>query len=231
MNLDNGGLADVVSLLLILLVVLLGVSAFWLSVYTLAPKFSERSLRRWQLPELELAVGVILGLAVVWGHKFYDWPIFIAEPDFGWNEIGEEPLAGLWEVSFIFLQHLMLLLAFAGFTGLALRIGFGLRTLRDERKTWISAMRGCLILGASLMAIFFYSKFYLHFLYWIGLVSCVLAMFPIQSFGGVRNVRPNRSAAPQRVEGVVPERKPRAPRRERRPRSGEQRTESPGKDT
>ena len=125
-------LADVFTVLFIILGFLIVYVAYWLAASALFPRLIERCAERLAAsPVKSTVVGIFTwGPALVIGS----W-ISNASPNAPGKAIG------------VLLLIVSALIALAGSAGLALRIGSGLRAARDESDPWRRVLRGGIVLA------------------------------------------------------------------------------------
>ncbi len=206
----------------VLLLTVLACTSWWLAVYALFPKFSERSSWCWeQLLSWRSLAGFVAGLLLL-----LPGGVLMLGGDGTSSDSSEfHWLGALLILSLILLGLASLLLGFAGFTGLALRLGNGLKSSRDGRHSWQSILWGSLVLGViwGLLWLIFskndVNKLLLYVLLAAGLGNALLALI----FRGekprssrTRSSSPRGVARSARVEGE----RESADRRSRTPRHG-----------
>jgi hypothetical protein len=138
-------LADVFIFLFVILGFVIVFVAYWLMAAGLFPKFVERSAERFgKTPIKAVLLGAIIGAPlVILGIK-----------------VSQSP-NGLFKLLGLAIALLPLLIALFGSAGLALRIGQGLPSARDEGEPWRRMLRGSVVLALS---------FVLPFIGWFGLM-------------------------------------------------------------
>ncbi|MCS1411361.1 MAG: hypothetical protein M2R45_04561 [Verrucomicrobia subdivision 3 bacterium] len=186
-------------------------TGYWLAVRSLFPRFSKRSSQRWRKPWLNIAVGLI-GVPVAWaGHSLYQ---------------AYERAVGEWFG--VILLVVPMFLGWIGLTGLALRIGQGLKPAQEDHQSWLVTLRGAVVLGL-VLNLPFLNYFILPVLLAGGLGAFILEVRSLKSHSGsVRGANPratSRKVAKQEDRGN-PNRKSRPPWRGRSLRSRKDR-ESP----
>ncbi|MFM1747821.1 MAG: hypothetical protein RLZZ188_1487 [Verrucomicrobiota bacterium] len=131
-------LADVLTVLLVIVGLLAVFVAVWLATAGLFPTLAERCAQRWgDSPGVCAAAG--LGAAV---------PLIAAGIVLG--RISTNPLGKLGSAVILILTLLTML---AGATGLALRIGRGLAAARDEAEPWRRVLRGGIVLALTFLTL------------------------------------------------------------------------------
>ena len=120
-----------------LLLALLAATAFWMAAHALFPKFSDQSSRRWQRPWQDTGLGLAILL-----------PFFLLT-------LGVQRWVDNYSLVFEILGVLggclasaLSLGALAGLAGLALRIGAGMKGVREDRHSWLVFLRGSVVLAA-----------------------------------------------------------------------------------
>jgi hypothetical protein len=161
-------LADVFTFLFVILGFLIVYVGYWLLAYALFPAQTQRCARQLdRAPVKTTLVGLVtLGPLIALGFL-----ISSKAP----NVVGK--FVGLG------LVFIVLLVALFGSAGLALRVGEGLKAVRDEAEPWRRVLRGGIVLGLT---------FVLPFIGWV----VVMPLTFLAGFGAVILSRPSRSAAP-----------------------------------
>jgi hypothetical protein len=170
-------MADVLTWFLIIAGVYLVLVCYWLSAVALFPGLVEACRARYARPLATTAVGlVVLAPLLVMGLAAA-------------NAIKQPGPAGAVKISLL----LLLLPAFLGSAGLALRMGEGLRSPRDADQPWRRVLRGSLVLAPT---------FLLPFLGWFVVLPWTL----ISGFGAaLLALRDARRAPVARVPEVPAE--------------------------
>lgn len=125
-------LADVFTFLFVILGFIIVYVAYWLATAGLFPKFTERCAERLAAsPVKATVIGLLVWLPV----------LFVG------TMISNK--AGNGGVKFIGVLLLIVsgLIALAGSSGLALRVGAGLKSARDEAEPWRRVLRGGIVLA------------------------------------------------------------------------------------
>jgi hypothetical protein len=131
-------LADVFTVVLIILGLLAVFVAVWLATAGLFPALADRCAQRWgDSPAVCAAAG--LGAAV---------PLIAAGIMLG--RVSTNPLGKLGSAVILILTLLAML---AGATGLALRIGRGLAAARDAAEPWRGLLRGGIVLALTFLTV------------------------------------------------------------------------------
>ncbi|HJL18776.1 MAG TPA: hypothetical protein RMH99_24150 [Sandaracinaceae bacterium LLY-WYZ-13_1] len=118
---------------------LLALTAYWLLVRALAPRFVERSRERWRRRPIltTLLGGVIGGLGTGVGLLLMSLDVGVAK------------LAGAGMIT------ALLAVALAGAAGLAARVGEGLASPSDDGREWFQTLKGGAVLELSFLLPFF----------------------------------------------------------------------------
>lgn len=125
-------LADVFTFLFVILGFIIVYVAYWLATSALFPRLTERCAERFATSPVK---ATILGL-VVWVPV-----LFIG------TTISSKAGNGAVKSVGIFIMIFSGLVALAGSSGLALRVGAGLKSLRDEAEPWRRVLRGGIVLA------------------------------------------------------------------------------------
>jgi len=169
-------LADLFAILFVILGFLIVYVGYWLAAYALFPGQTHRCASQLERAPIKttLVGAVTLVPLVLIGLK-----ISSVAPN------GAGKIAGLA------LALITLLTALFGSAGLALRIGEGLKTTRDESEPWRKVLRGGTVLGLT---------FVLPFIGWFGVMPLVF----ISGFGAMLLARPRRSAQAEAALHIPP---------------------------
>ncbi len=146
-------LADVFTFLFVILGFIIVYVAYWLATAGLFPRLTERCAERLSASPVK---ATLLGLAV-WGPTLFIGTLISSKA----------PNAALKFVG-IFVIILSALIALAGSSGLALRVGAGLKSARDEAEPWRRVLRGGIVLALT---------FVLPFVGWLVMVWSFAAGF------------------------------------------------------
>lgn len=131
-------LADVFTVLSLILGLMAVFTAFWLLTAGLFPRWTERwAARIGESPVKCIVVGLVVFI-----------PLLVM--GFNLSKLLPGPLGKLLGVIVVLST---VLLALAGASGLALRIGQGLRSENDEREPWRRVFRGGVVLALTLATI------------------------------------------------------------------------------
>ena len=123
--------AQVFWLLTLVALAVVVVTGYSLAARGLFPRFVERSSRRWRKPWLDLLVGLLVGgLLVVLGRAMLRPADAYVSVFLGRTIIGLPIVVGL-----------------IGLSGLASRIGGGLRANGEDLQSWRGSLRGGIVLG------------------------------------------------------------------------------------
>ncbi len=125
-------LADVFTFLFVILGFIIVFVAYWLGTAGLFPRFAERCAERFATSPIK---ATLIGL-LVWAPVLF----------LGTTLSGK---AGNGAVKFLGVLIMIGsgLIALAGSSGLALRVGAGLKSLRDEAEPWRRVLRGGIVLS------------------------------------------------------------------------------------
>jgi uncharacterized membrane protein len=124
-------LADVFTFLFVILGFIIVFVGYWLMAFGLFPNLIERCSERMAQPVKATLVGAFTFVPAVATGLF----------------ISNEATNALGKTLGIGLVLIAALIALFGAAGLALRIGRGLKSARDEREPWRAVMRGGIVLG------------------------------------------------------------------------------------
>ncbi len=166
-------LADVFTFLFSILGMLIVLVGYWLLAFALAPQFVERSAQR--ITRAPIKTGLLGAVTLV--------PLILI----GLTMSGKASNGGL-KIIGIGLALVAILGALLGSSGLALHIGKGMLSPRDESEPWRRVLRGGVVLGLTFVLPF------------IG----TFIMLPAALFTGFGSLLFQRSAAPAPVATVVP---------------------------
>lgn len=160
-------LADVFTFLFVILGFLIVYVGYWLMAFGLFPKRTERCAERISTsPVKTTLVGAVTLVPVI---------------AIGFLISSKAPSAPA-KVMGVALVLVALLIALFGAAGLALRIGQGLKSARDEQEPWRRVLRGGIVLGLT---------FVMPFLGWFVLMPFAFLI----GFGAMILGRPRREAA------------------------------------
>jgi hypothetical protein len=162
-------LADVFTFLFVILGFLIVYVGYWLMAYGLFPRLTERCAEQiCRAPVKTTLLGAVLLVPLI---------------TIGFLISSKAPNA-VAKILGLGLVLIALLIALFGAAGLALRIGEGLKSNRDEQEPWRRVLRGGIVLGLTFVMPF--------------LGTFVLMPFAfIAGFGAIVLSRPRRAAAPQ----------------------------------
>lgn len=146
-------LADVFTFLFVILGFIIVYVAYWLATAGLFPRLAERCAERFATSPIK---ATIIGL-VVWVPV-----LFIGATISGKAGNGAVKFLG------VFLMIGSGLIALAGSSGLALRVGTGLKSVRDDAEPWRRVLRGGIVLALT---------FVLPFIGWLVMVWTFAAGF------------------------------------------------------
>jgi len=175
-------LADVFTFLFVILGFIIVYIAYWLATAGLFPKFTERCAERLGSSPIK---ATLLGL-VVWVPV-----LFIA------TLISNKAPNGALKSVGVLVMIASGLMALAGSSGLALRIGEGLKSARDAQEPWRRVLRGGIVLALT---------FVLPFIGWL-----VMAWSFVAGFGAFLLARPKRVPLPVAETAPVSSAEPVAP--------------------
>jgi hypothetical protein len=125
-------LADVFTFLFVILGFVIAYVAYWLATVGLFPQLAERCAERIGQSPVKTT---LVGLAV--------WVPTLVIGTMISNRAPNAALKGFGVIVLI----VSILVALAGSSGLALRIGTGLKSTRDEQEPWRRTLRGGIVLG------------------------------------------------------------------------------------
>lgn len=125
-------LADVFTFLFVILGLIIAFVSYWLATSALFPALVERCAERYASSPIKTT---LVGL-VVWVPTF-----FIG------SGISSKAHNGGLKAFGVFILISTVLMALAGSSGLAMRIGAGLKSNRDESEPWRRVLRGGIVLG------------------------------------------------------------------------------------
>jgi hypothetical protein len=162
-------LADVFTFLFVILGFLIVYVGYWLMAYGLFPRLTERCAEQINRAPVKTP---LLGAVMLVPLVTIGFAISAKAP----NAVGKILGVGLVLIA--------LLIALFGAAGLALRIGYGLHSVRDEQEPWRRVMRGGIVLGLT---------FVMPFLGWFVLMPFAL----LTGFGAMVLSRPRREKASQ----------------------------------
>ena len=108
-------------------------SGFWLATRALFPRFTQHSSDRWSRPILNLFIGLIAGIPIIWmGQEL---------------QHGHGGLAVVKTLAGIVLTAIPVVFGLTGLAGLASRIGRGLKIAGEEPHSWKATLRGGIVIG------------------------------------------------------------------------------------
>jgi len=125
-------LADVFTFLFVILGFIIVYVAYWLATSALFPRLTERCAERFATSPVK---ATIVGLLVC-------SPVLFV----GSTLSGKAP-SGVLKFAGVLIMILSGLVALAGSSGLALRVGAGLKSLRDDAEPWRRVLRGGIVLA------------------------------------------------------------------------------------
>jgi hypothetical protein len=129
-------LADVFTVTFIILGFFIAFVAYWLATAGLFPQLTERCAERFAAtPGKCTAMGLVVWLPVL----FIGTKISSSAPNGALKTVG------------VLIMITSMLVALAGSSGLALRVGSGLKATRDEQEPWRRVLRGGITLGFTFM--------------------------------------------------------------------------------
>lgn len=168
-------LADVFTVLFIILGFAIVFVAYWLAAAALFPQLTQRCADRFGDSPLK---ATLLGL-VVWV------PILVIA-----SMISNKAPNGALKLVGILIMLVSALVALAGSSGMALRIGAGLKSMRDEAEPWRRVLRGAIILALTFVLPF------------VG--TLVMAWTFVAGFGTLLLPRPKQRAAAESEREPAP---------------------------
>lgn len=104
---------------------------FWVGTRSLFPRLTERLDHAWRRPIRNLLIGALIGIPVVAAGQFFQ----------------QESDAALIRRLGGLLHMLLLVAGLVGLSGLASRIGQGLKVPGEDRHSWKAVMRGGIVIG------------------------------------------------------------------------------------
>lgn len=171
-------LADVFTFLFVILGFLIVYVGYWLMAAGLFPRFVERCSE--QIGGAPVKTSLV-GLVTL--------PPLIA---IGLGISSKAPNGGLKAIG-IGIALLAMLAALFGSAGLALRIGAGLKSMRDEQEPWRRVLRGGIVLGLTFVMPFLGTFVLMPFAFIAGFGAFLIAVFKRQ-----------RARAPEAVAATMP---------------------------
>ncbi len=106
-------------------------SGFWLGTRSLFPRLTERLDQAWRRPIRNTLVGALIGIPIAAAARFFE----------------QQSNVVLVQQLGVLLQGLLLIAGVVGLTGLASRIGQGLKVAGEERHSWKPVLRGGIVIG------------------------------------------------------------------------------------
>jgi hypothetical protein len=168
-------LADVFTVVFVIVGFLFVYIAYWLAAAGLFPKLVERCAERLGTSPIK---STLLGL-IVWGPVLaIGTAISNHSPNAAGKFIG------------VMIMIASALVALTGSAGLAWRVGAGLKSARDEHEPWRRVLRGSVVLALTFVLPF------------VG--TAVMAWSFVAGFGALILARPRREQAPASLSAMVP---------------------------
>ncbi len=181
-------LANVYTFLFVTLGFVIAFVAYWLMSAGLFPRFVEQSAERFgRMPFRATLLGAVVGLPLIIGGL----------------KLSSTGSNGLVKLLALVVALIPLLLALFGSAGLALRIGRGLKSERDEREPWRSVLRGGLVLALSFVLPVIGWFGVLPFVFLGGFGMCLLALVQGRPLRAASPVSAALRTAPPELPGTV----------------------------